>query len=476
MDFEKENQDCVICAEKYTKIQRKPVSCPKCNYESCINCLRRHCLDGNDAMCMNPDCRSIFPTTFLYETFPMAFMKGEFRKHQADLCMNKEKALLQATMPYVEAKIKKDEAKKDLETLVKEQRILLQKIYEVKYKIRGYESQAGEIEQKERKAFIKKCQTEGCNGFLNNSYNCSICKTSFCGRCFELKEENHVCDEDILKTAQLLKKDTKSCPNCNEMIHKIEGCDQMYCTKCHTGFSWKTGKIVTGIVHNPHYFQYHRDIGDLNRAIGDIPCGGIPNIEFFKRKICETLNLEMKNFNNIISLYRYNQLTPATKNNEHYVNGKNLFRKIMNWIQIASHVRDIEIPMNDEGTNFNKNLEKRIDFLMNNCTEKEFKDYCIKKETSWVKKREILQIYTTFATLIEDQLRNIIAEQVEKISEVDLILQECIHILDYINNCFKNLSKTLKKTVPQIHLPADMTNNNSRIHINRSSGPYSNFP
>ena len=41
----------------------------------------------------------------------------------------------------------------------------------------------------------------------------------------------------------------------------VKNCDQMYCTSCHTPFSWITGKIVTGAIHNPHYFQYLRQHG-----------------------------------------------------------------------------------------------------------------------------------------------------------------------------------------------------------------------
>ena len=128
---------------------------------------------------------------------------------------------------------------------------------------------------------------------------------------------------------------------------------------------------------------------------------------------------------------------------------------------------------------------------MNKCTENEFKDYCIKKETGCIKKREILQIFTTFATLLEDQLRNLTATQVNKTSDICLIFKECVNIIDYINNCFKKLSKTLKKTVPQIVILKDIFDlainpNKShsketeewlirgRIYIDRSCGPFLN--
>ena len=55
----------------------------------------------------------------------------------------------------------------------------------------------------------------------------------------------HTCNPDLVETAKLLAKDTKSCPTCQTKIFKIDGCDQMWCTQCHTAFSWKTGAIQT---------------------------------------------------------------------------------------------------------------------------------------------------------------------------------------------------------------------------------------
>ena len=61
-----------------------------------------------------------------------------------------------------------------------------------------------------------------------------------------------------------------------EMISKIDGCDQMWCIKCHTQFSWRNGNIITGYNHNPEFFRWmresgqiipRRDEGPLNREI-----------------------------------------------------------------------------------------------------------------------------------------------------------------------------------------------------------------
>jgi len=87
-----------------------------------------------------------------------------------------------------------------------------------------------------------------------------------------IKQENHECNADDVATAKLLKSDTKPCPKCSTGIYKIDGCDQMWCTQCHTAFSWKTGELQTNI-HNPHYFEWQRRNGQNMRNPDDIICG-----------------------------------------------------------------------------------------------------------------------------------------------------------------------------------------------------------
>ena len=248
---------CQICAEPFTDIKRKETNCPKCEFPSCIQCLKTQILNNNDPMCMNPDCRVVFPNSYLYKILPISFMKGNYRKHRADVIFEQELSLMKSTMPYVEAKMKAKDAAITLENKIKEQKELNQEISRLKQIVlngNNFNSINSNEKDQQKQTFLKKCPVNDCRGFLNCAYKCELCKTVACSKCFQPKEEGHECDEDMLKTAELLKKDTKSCPNCSEMIHKIEGCNQMFCTNCGTGFCWKTLRIVPGIIHNPHYF------------------------------------------------------------------------------------------------------------------------------------------------------------------------------------------------------------------------------
>ena len=55
----------------------------------------------------------------------------------------------------------------------------------------------------------------------------------------------------------------------------VRNCDQMWCTQCRTAFSWRTGTIETGVIHNPHAVRWRREHGDLERDARDVPCGGL---------------------------------------------------------------------------------------------------------------------------------------------------------------------------------------------------------
>ena len=144
---------------------------------------------------------------------------------------------------------------------------------------------AGAILTDEQKAsravFHQKCPAEGCEGFLSTQWKCGICDGKFCKDCHETKADDHECNPDLVASVKAIKKEAKPCPKCASQISKIDGCDQMWCTQCHTAFSWNTGHIETHVVHNPHYFQWMRENGGvLPRAPGDNPdpnaaCGGV---------------------------------------------------------------------------------------------------------------------------------------------------------------------------------------------------------
>ncbi len=78
---------------------------------------------------------------------------------------------------------------------------------------------------------------------LNKYYNCYLV----------------MCDDNNYRTCQMIIKDSKQCPKCKNYIQRIYGCNQMFCTICHTCFNWVTLEILDKVnVNNPELINYQR--------------------------------------------------------------------------------------------------------------------------------------------------------------------------------------------------------------------------
>lgn len=119
--------------------------------------------------------------------------------------------------------------------------------------------------------FTMKCPAGTCEGFVGLDWVCGLCSEKVCQHCREVKtareEDKHECDPEKRENVKALVKEAKPCPKCASQISKVDGCDQMWCTQCHTAFSWRTGAIEDH-VHNPHYYEWMRRNGQAIPAPG----------------------------------------------------------------------------------------------------------------------------------------------------------------------------------------------------------------
>jgi ribosomal protein S27AE len=232
----------------------------------------------------------------------------------------------------------------------------------------------------EKKAFVRACPSNMCRGFLSSQWKCGICNVWVCPDCHEIKgdskDSHHECNPDNVASAKQLAKDTKPCPKCASSIFKISGCDQMYCTQCHTAFSWKTGNIVKGVIHNPHYYEYMRNQGYLPRNPGDNPCGDA----------------------NIPQLYTISRFLSTAKL------GKSFTDEVYKMHNMVMHIVNVTLqaPQRED------NADLRIRYLLQDISEQELKLKVQKREKAANKKRIMHDILRMYTTVISDMFRQML--------------------------------------------------------------------
>jgi len=165
--------------------------------------------------------------------------------HRQTVLVNREKSFLPAYQTVAERELKaRDMGKEDVE-LTKRYRVIESEMNKKLLVIQGERNalyrriqnvRAGRDENADSgpaaKAvaakFIRRCTVAECNGFLSSAWKCGLCHTWACPECFEIKgldrDVAHTCTPEALATAALIRKDTKPCPTCGEMISKIDGC------------------------------------------------------------------------------------------------------------------------------------------------------------------------------------------------------------------------------------------------------------
>ena len=292
---------------------------------------------------------------------------------------------------------------------------------------------------REARAFVRACPEEDCRGFLSSQWKCGICEKWTCPDCHIVKgytrDTPHECKEDDLATAKLLASDTKPCPKCAAGIFKIDGCDQMWCTQCHTAFSWRTGNVERTI-HNPHYYEWMRRTGggEMPRNPNDVPCGR---------------NLDHYLYESIARILR-TKYTGAS-------NLRVIVSRIDKIIRNTIHMMETERPrpLNYE----RRNEDLRVRYLMNEITEQEMCDQLQKDDKRHHKNQEISDIYTLLGNTITDILFRF-AEKVERERDTkpervdDSMLNEINKIIEYANECLIDVSYTYSS--PKIVIDNDV--------------------
>ena len=168
---------------------------------------------------------------------------------------------------------------------------------------------------------------------------------------------------------RFLLKDMTSCHNC----------DQMWCVDCHTAFSWTTGQLVTGVVHNPHYYEFLRQQGGgvAPRNAGDVPCGGVPYYHILQNCI---KNLDKATQTLIMSVHR-----------------------------ITAEITDYRMAIYQGHFNVDDNGDLGVKYLMKGIEKEDMKAELVKRELKRNKHLAIRAVLEMFVNTSTMMLNNIVS-------------------------------------------------------------------
>ena len=243
------DDSCLICAEDFNRTKHAPISCQYCSFTACSTCCQRYMLDQEANVCMNKSkkadntfiCQKEWTRKFVVDNFPKTWVNNTWKDMNAKVGVEREKALFPATMGIIEERKAKDKIKQQLNNINSEIKRLRRNKHNFEIMLRN----GGDVVASKSVSIGRKCPDSECRGYLSTQWKCGVCEKWACSECHVIKgirrDSEHTCDPDTRATAQLLAKDTKPCPKCHTPIHKIEGCDQMWCTQCQTGL---VGNVV----------------------------------------------------------------------------------------------------------------------------------------------------------------------------------------------------------------------------------------
>lgn len=415
--------ECSVCAENRTTTQM--IACPGCSYSACKKCVQRYILSSlEDPHCMN--CKRRHNRSELISMFSNAFVNNSLKNWRKRVLFQRELAKMPATQPYVEQERQRRQNLKLVHQMEMERSEMKQRLHDLENVILTLRTQTvPPLDGDSKRSFVHRCTQGGCRGFLSTAWKCNVCAKYTCSQCneplgFVRDDLDHVCNESARETMRMLRNDSKLCPGCGECIHRVSGCDQMWCTMCATAFSWQTGMVINGAtIHNPHYYDYMiQRVGQLERNPGDIPCGGMPT------------------YHEIITMLKY---TP----NHQYRSC------IINTHRLIVHIQADEILRYQRNANMEEenNRDLRILYTLHEINEDIFCQKIQQREKALEKCRDIFEVLQLIIHVGSDHFRDAILK-----NDFTECMQNIMGLFEYSNQALQNISHNYSCVVPQIDI------------------------
>lgn len=393
--------DCKIC---YDGEVPKNFSC-YCGFTTCDACFRTWITSDTSKEPSCPGCKRVFSQDYIYQTCVKTFVKSRYAVYRQAFLAAREKLYLVDDFEAVRSEKMRRNLRKQLLSGYKKKKSLLRKkmcvqeinarILDLKQELTGFltlsTTNSKTPSTRKKNEYVLPCPD--CRGFIRVSdHSCTLCETEVCGRCLMKKNAPHICREEDVVTANSILGNTKPCPRCAVRIHKISGCDQMWCVMCHCTFSWETGLETKSTVHNPHYFEWF--YGDRrHRPDHEQPPGDC--VDF-------------------IGYVQQQLLRDSFSKRPEYRLVTGLFRLII-------HIDNVVLF--DLTTDHRTNRDLRFRFLLEEIDDEDFGRLLYKREVRGLKKLAMRDLYQSLTTLLKDLLLGYLAETYDLKALLDAYLR-----------------------------------------------------
>ena len=232
----------------------------------------------------------------------------------------------------------------------------------------------------------------------------------------------------------------------------------MWCIECHSAFSWKTGQLETGNVHNPHFFEYQRRIGVNMRNAMDLPCGELP--EHYHGVLYNLIGRVFPN-----EYQRYSKRRDPLE--------MEIRDKTSDAAMSLPYFVELQTQYRQDGIQDNQDL--RVKYLTEEINEAQFRTSLFREAKKFNVEREMGQVIQTVVFAMTDILNRLIAYLNERTDEnanehtvvpsvVLSIISEVDPLMDYANECLAKICVEYKITRVGLFL---------RDRLHRRAGIYS---
>jgi hypothetical protein len=216
----------------------------------------------------------------------------------------------------------------------------------------------------------------------------------------------------------------------------VRNCDQMWCTQCHTAFSWRTGRIEN-VIHNPHYYEWLRrqsPTGEIPRNPNEQHNNCLPN------QLTQQTLAQMSRTLDERHQARTNPLTIEIKQKLHTMIRNAIH---LNHVELGERYREIDYPMT--------NQDLRVKYMRQEIDEKQFKILLQRNEKKVQKRietRNVLQVLSTTSTDILFRFKHHAETCAPNTIKDTTILNEIDEIVKYVNEQLEEIGKTYGSSHP----------------------------